>query len=178
MQNNKTNRYHQNFCSSLYKNLYPKLFSFIFCQSWTMNKFVFSFFSFMYKMQCLVFCHVLLYYFSTDTYIYIWVQFEVASSKINMFLQKVIPPPPSCLQGLNMMTVSPAKGEDFCLHSKIKKMWCPGYDTELQLMVKLQFWRSEECSVLLHCHYSQVYTNWEGQYLLCLIYRLSKIVLN
>ena len=29
-----------------------------------------------------------------------------------------------------------------------------GYDTKLYLMVRLQFWRSGEYGVPLHCHYS------------------------
>ena len=35
---------------------------------------------------------------------------------------------------------------------------CPGYDTELHLMVRLQSWSFGECGVLLHCHYSQVHS--------------------
>ena len=36
---------------------------------------------------------------------------------------------------------------------------CPGYDTELHLMVRLQFWSTEECWVLPHCHYLQAHTD-------------------
>ena len=41
-----------------------------------------------------------------------------------------------------------------------KKMGSPGYDTKLNLMVRLQFWRSREFSILFHCHYSQVHSDW------------------
>ena len=33
-------------------------------------------------------------------------------------------------------------------------MGCPEYETKLHLMIRLQFWRSGECGVPLHCHYS------------------------
>ncbi len=36
---------------------------------------------------------------------------------------------------------------------------CSGYGTKLQLMVRLQFWNSEECGVPLLCHYSQVHSD-------------------
>ena len=35
----------------------------------------------------------------------------------------------------------------------------PAYDTKLHLMVKLYFWRSEECKAHLHCHDSQVHSD-------------------
>ena len=38
-----------------------------------------------------------------------------------------------------------------------------GYDTKLHLMVTLQFWRSVECGVLLHCHYFQVHPDQNGK---------------
>ena len=38
-----------------------------------------------------------------------------------------------------------------------KKWGCPGYVTRLHLMVRLEFWRSGECGVLFHCHYSHVH---------------------
>ena len=41
-----------------------------------------------------------------------------------------------------------------------KKYLCFGYDTKLHLMTKLQFWRSGECGISLHCHYSHLY--WSG----------------
>ena len=41
------------------------------------------------------------------------------------------------------------------------KMRCLGYDTKLYLMVRLQMWRSKECWVPLHCHYSQVHSESE-----------------
>ena len=40
--------------------------------------------------------------------------------------------------------------------SKIK---CSGYDTKLHLMVRLQFWRSGEYRVPLHCHYFQAHSD-------------------
>ena len=36
---------------------------------------------------------------------------------------------------------------------------CPGYNTQIYLMVRLQFWRSSECIVPLHCHYSKVHSD-------------------
>ena len=36
---------------------------------------------------------------------------------------------------------------------------CPGYDTKLHLILKLQFWRSRECGVALHCYYSKVHSD-------------------
>ena len=33
-----------------------------------------------------------------------------------------------------------------------------GFDTKLYLIVRLQFWRSNECGVPLHCYYSQVHS--------------------
>ena len=33
---------------------------------------------------------------------------------------------------------------------------CPGYNTKLHLMVRIQFWNLGECRVPLHCHYSHV----------------------
>ena len=41
----------------------------------------------------------------------------------------------------------------------------PVYDTELRFVVKLLFWNSEGCGVLLHCHYSQVHPDLELSYL-------------
>ena len=35
---------------------------------------------------------------------------------------------------------------------------CSGYDTKLHLVVGLQFWRSGECRIPLHSHYSQVHS--------------------
>ena len=35
----------------------------------------------------------------------------------------------------------------------------PEYNTKMHLMVRHQFWRSEECGVSLHCHYSQVHSD-------------------
>ena len=35
------------------------------------------------------------------------------------------------------------------------QMRCPGYDTKLHLIVRLQFWRSGKCGEPFHCHYSQ-----------------------
>ena len=46
------------------------------------------------------------------------------------------------------LTVSPVEGGKNPSSQK-----CPGYDTNLHLMVRLQFWRSEEYGVPLHCHY-------------------------
>ena len=43
------------------------------------------------------------------------------------------------------------------LHST--KKWCLGHDTKLYLILRLQFWRSEECGILLHCYYSMS-TDW------------------
>ena len=43
---------------------------------------------------------------------------------------------------------------------------CPKYDIKLHLMVRLRFWGSGECALLLHCHYSQFYTDLESFYLL------------
>ena len=40
--------------------------------------------------------------------------------------------------------------------SPLKNMGHPEYDTKLQLMVQLQFWRSGEYEELHHYHYSQV----------------------
>ena len=39
---------------------------------------------------------------------------------------------------------------------KSKSIECPGYDTKLHLMVRLQSCSFEECGVPFHCHYSQV----------------------
>ena len=49
---------------------------------------------------------------------------------------------------------------------KKKKKKCPVYDTKLHLMVKLQFWRSVEFGVPLHCHYALIHFDLEWQYLL------------
>ena len=40
-----------------------------------------------------------------------------------------------------------------------KKNWFPGYDTKPHLVVRLQFWRTEECGVCLHCHYTQIHSD-------------------
>ena len=45
--------------------------------------------------------------------------------------------------------------------SSSPKMWCLGHNTKLHLMVRFQFWKSGEFEVLLHYHYSQVYSDWE-----------------
>ena len=42
------------------------------------------------------------------------------------------------------------------------KKGCPGYDTKLHLMVRLQFWRSKECGVFCHCHYFTVHSDTGG----------------
>ena len=39
-----------------------------------------------------------------------------------------------------------------------KKKRCPGYETNLHPVVRLQFWSSEECGVSHWCYYSQVTT--------------------
>ena len=39
-----------------------------------------------------------------------------------------------------MLIVSPARVK--------KKQECPGYDTKLHLLVRLQFWTSGECRIL------------------------------
>ena len=36
---------------------------------------------------------------------------------------------------------------------------CSGYDTKLNLMVRLLFWRFGECRVPLHCYYSLVHSD-------------------
>ena len=56
-----------------------------------------------------------------------------------------------CLVG--WLTVSSAEGQD------LPKKRCPEYDTKLNLMLRLQFWRFEECRITLHCHYSQVHSD-------------------
>ena len=38
---------------------------------------------------------------------------------------------------------------------------CPGYDTKLHLMVRLQFWRFGECGVPLNCLYFPVHSGLE-----------------
>ena len=42
---------------------------------------------------------------------------------------------------------------------------CPGYDTKLHLMVRLQLWNFGKCGVPLHCHHSQVHSDlvWYSQ---------------
>ena len=39
------------------------------------------------------------------------------------------------------------------------KKGCPGYDTKLLLIVKLQFWSSGKWGVPIHRHYFQVHSN-------------------
>ena len=36
---------------------------------------------------------------------------------------------------------------------------CPGYETKLHLMMRLQFWSFGGWGVLLHCHNSQVHSD-------------------
>ena len=43
---------------------------------------------------------------------------------------------------------------------------CPGCDTKLHLMVRLQSWSYGECGALFQYHYSQVHSELEWQYLL------------
>ena len=60
------------------------------------------------------------------------------------------PPPPVSISYIfndgaqNTLTESPAEGLD----APSKKKWCPGYGTKLDQLVRLQFWRSEDCVVL------------------------------
>ena len=54
------------------------------------------------------------------------------------------------------MTVSPEDKKYPCL--KKKKQYL-GYDTKLQLIVRIQFWRSGKCGILLHDHYSLLTTH-------------------
>ena len=42
----------------------------------------------------------------------------------------------------------------FNLARTSRDLLLPGYGTKLHLMVRLQFWKPEECGILLHCHYS------------------------
>ena len=39
-----------------------------------------------------------------------------------------------------------------------QKKECPGYNTKLHLVVRFQLWRSGECRVCIHCHYSQIHS--------------------
>ena len=41
---------------------------------------------------------------------------------------------------------------------KTKQNVCPGYDTEISLVVMLIFKRSVKCRELLCCHYSQIHS--------------------
>ena len=38
---------------------------------------------------------------------------------------------------------------------------CPGYDTKLHQIVRLQSWKFGECGVPLYCHYCQIYSDLE-----------------
>ena len=41
----------------------------------------------------------------------------------------------------------------------LTKKGCPGYDTELYMLVRLQFWRFDISNVAVHCHYSQFHSD-------------------
>ena len=48
-----------------------------------------------------------------------------------------------------------------CRGERTPSKQCSWHDTKLHLMVKLQFWRSGECGIPLHYHYSQVHSDSE-----------------
>ena len=59
---------------------------------------------------------------------------------------------------LNMPVVSKFRiCQLYLLQNTPQRKGCPVYDTKPHLMVKLEFCRSGECTVPLHCHYSRTF---------------------
>ena len=55
------------------------------------------------------------------------------------------------------------KPTKFCRDIRLSIIEYPGYDSELYLIVKLEFWGME---VFLHCYYSKIHSNMDWLYLL------------